>query len=437
MTKFKLKQSVLLVALGVFRGLGYAGRYVSLLFFWMFRGFGRILRAIFLPPIVLGYKFFFLLRRNLIEFLAPIRGAILHLFVHRHIIHVAMVIIVIATSLVSLSTRTARAEDLGTGSILYELVTGGTEELIEEEVSSEPESFPTSYLAGITAVSKESGIDFDYFDAPHVQTTTGGRAVIAPRPSRTGPSLAPRTELESYIVKTGDTPSQIAERFNLKLLTLLWANKLTSRSYIRPGDKLTIPPIDGVIHKVQKNDTVAKIAKKYSAKAQDVIAWNKLGGSAVLSVGETLVVPGGKVPVVRRARSYVYTGGRPPGVAASPGGPMLWPTLSRRITQYFGWRHTGLDLGAPSGTAIYAADDGVVESSGWMRGYGNQVLINHGNGIKTRYAHNSRNYVVVGERVTKGDTIAAMGSTGWSTGPHLHFEIIHHGRFRNPLEYIR
>lgn len=116
---------------------------------------------------------------------------------------------------------------------------------------------------------------------------------------------------------------------------------------------------------------------------------------------------------------------------------MNWPAGVRKITQYFSWRHTGLDIAGPLGTPIYAADSGTVEIEGWGSGYGNQIVINHGGGKKTRYAHLSKFYVEKGEAVTKGQAIAAMGSTGWSTGSHLHFEVIINGTKYNPLNYIK
>ena len=127
-----------------------------------------------------------------------------------------------------------------------------------------------------------------------------------------------------------------------------------------------------------------------------------------------------------------------PSAAKPAGNKMQWPTVGYRITQYYSWRHTGLDIGNKVGTPLYAADSGVVEKAGWNSGgYGNMVLINHGGGIKTRYAHASKLYVKVGDHVSKGEAVAAMGSTGRSTGPHIHFEVIINGRLLNPLNYIR
>ena len=116
---------------------------------------------------------------------------------------------------------------------------------------------------------------------------------------------------------------------------------------------------------------------------------------------------------------------------------MKWPTVGHRITQYYSWRHTGLDIANKTGTPLYASEGGTVDYSGWSNGYGYNVLINHGGGKKTRYAHASKLYVKKGDVVSKGEAIAAMGSTGWSTGPHIHFEVIINGVKKNPLNYIK
>ena len=114
-----------------------------------------------------------------------------------------------------------------------------------------------------------------------------------------------------------------------------------------------------------------------------------------------------------------------------------WPTAGHNITQYYSWRHTGIDIANKSGTAIYAADAGTVEIVGWNSGgYGNQIIIDHGGGKKTRYAHLSSFGVQAGETVSKGQYIGGMGSTGRSSGSHLHFEVIIDGKRYNPLNYV-
>jgi len=116
---------------------------------------------------------------------------------------------------------------------------------------------------------------------------------------------------------------------------------------------------------------------------------------------------------------------------------MIWPTQGYRITQYYSWRHFAVDIANKRGTPIYATDTGVIQYVGWSIGYGYNIIIDHGGSKKTRYAHLSKFYVKTGQKVGKGESIGAMGSTGWSTGPHLHFEVIINGRKHNPLNYIR
>ncbi len=116
---------------------------------------------------------------------------------------------------------------------------------------------------------------------------------------------------------------------------------------------------------------------------------------------------------------------------------MVWPTVGHTVTQYYSWRHTALDIANKVGTPIYASGEGVVEVASWNAGgYGYQIVINHGGGRETRYAHLSAFAVKVGDRVTKGQNIGSMGSTGNSTGPHVHFEVIVNGKRANPLSYV-
>lgn len=271
---------------------------------------------------------------------------------------------------------------------------------------------------------------------PQLNIATGANA---------GDVLTTRTEIIYYTVQNGDTVSTIARRFGLTVNTILWANNLTAFSLIRPGDRLTILPYSGVLYTVKKGDTLAKISQKYGVELEKILSCNTLGNS--LATGQKLVIPGAKkindAVATKRPASNSYTGIsiikdliKNPSVKVS-GNKMAWPTVGTRITQYFSWRHTGLDIANKTGTPLYAADAGVVEFAGWATGYGNSIVINHGGGKKTRYGHASKLFVKVGDEVEKGENIAAMGSTGWSTGPHLHFEVIINGAKYNPLNYIR
>jgi len=258
-----------------------------------------------------------------------------------------------------------------------------------------------------------------------------------------------RQEITEYTVRAGDTISSIARRFNLNVNTILWANNLNAFSIIRAGDKLTILPTDGFLYKVVRGDTIGKIAQTYDVSADKIIASNSLDAAGTITIGQQLIIPGVKKPtshtVASAGTQSSYSGiavikdiisSDKPIVSSNK---MVWPTVGNRITQYFSWKHSGLDIANKVGTPIYAADDGVVEISqgGYNGGYGNTILINHGGGKKTRYGHVSKLLVKKGETVTKGQLIALMGSTGRSTGPHLHFEVIINGVRYNPLNYIK
>lgn len=254
-----------------------------------------------------------------------------------------------------------------------------------------------------------------------------------------------RSETIYYAVQNGDTVSTIARRFGLTVNTILWANNLSAFSLIRPGDSLAILPTSGIMYTVKSGDTASKIAAKYGIEADKILSFNNIG--AGLKAGQKLILPGARKITEQSAASRPSTQSglsvisnliKTPAVKAGTG-KMAWPTVGYRITQYFSWRHNGIDIGNKIGTPIYAADAGVVEISqgGYNGGYGNTIVINHGNGVKTRYGHASKLFVKVGDVVDKGENIAAMGSTGRSTGSHLHFEVLINKVRYNPLNYIK
>ncbi|MFH1286192.1 MAG: peptidoglycan DD-metalloendopeptidase family protein [Candidatus Magasanikbacteria bacterium] len=290
--------------------------------------------------------------------------------------------------------------------------------------------------------------------------STGGSAVTKPTilpgneipssPTTPGAPSGSRTKVVTHTVQSGETIGLIAEKYDISQLTVLWANDLTSRSYIRPGDQLTILPVDGLVHTVKSGDTVHKIAKLYNAEADAIIKQNKLknDGSDIV-IGEELTVPGGEkpkpiisAPAPQPTRTYNQlssVAAPPPSPAAPAGSGWLWPTSARIITQYYGWRHTGLDIAGPVGTPLYASKAGTVIKSqcGWNGGYGCYVILDHGGGFQSVYAHASVLRVSAGQSVAQGQVVADMGSTGRSTGSHIHFEIRAGGKRNNPLQYIR
>jgi len=253
-----------------------------------------------------------------------------------------------------------------------------------------------------------------------------------------------RQEIVYYTVQSGDSVGTIAVEFDISVNTILWANNLSAYSLIRPGQQIKILSETGILHKVTRGENLSHISNKYNVEADKILESNKLIDASKLSIGQELMIPGGRKTAYAKASASTYTGVSavkdlfaPSSSTPVSGNKMNWPTVGHRITQYYSWRHTGLDIANKIGTPIYAADSGVVEIAGWGRGYGNQILINHGGGKKTRYAHLSKFYVSKGDTVDKGQTLGAMGSTGWSTGSHLHFEVIINNRKYNPLNYIR
>lgn len=255
-------------------------------------------------------------------------------------------------------------------------------------------------------------------------------------------SSKPRAEVIKYTVTQGDTLSSIAGKFGVSTDTILWQNNLTSKDSIKIGQELEILPVTGISHKVQKGDTVYSIAKKYDVSPQVIVdfPYNTFSNDETfeLAIGQSVVVPDGVKPqsssgsAIARIRQTTPDAGT---VVAS--GSFVWPTHGT-ITQYYSWYHPGVDIANRAAPNVLAADSGKVIASGWSNvGYGNHVIIDHGNGMRTLYAHMQKLYVVVGQTVARGNAIGQMGSTGRSTGTHLHFEVFRNGVHMNPLGVLK
>jgi len=251
-----------------------------------------------------------------------------------------------------------------------------------------------------------------------------------------------RTSVTEYEVKEGDTVSTIAEKFGISTDTIRWRNSLPSRDSIKIGQTLEILPITGVSHKVTKGETVYSIAKKYDVDAQEIVNYpfNTFVNDETfeLAIGQSIIVPNGvkaeEIPWSPVARVKQVT---PDAGTVVASGNFAWPTQGS-ITQNFAWYHQAVDIANNAAPAILAADAGTVTAAGWDNsGYGVRVIIDHGNGTRTLYSHMSRTYVSPGQTVNRGDAVGQMGSTGRSTGTHLHFEIIQGGVRVNPLAVLR
>lgn len=247
--------------------------------------------------------------------------------------------------------------------------------------------------------------------------------------SEKDPSSSSRTkngEISVYVVREGDTLSQIAEMFDVSAKTVLWANDISNPSKIRPGDALIILPITGVRHVVKQGDTLASIAKKYSGDIADILAYNQLTIADALKVGDTVVIPDGTVaaaPAKQSAPTRLSGGG---GAVTGSGSSNFTNPLPGGVRTQGIHGYNGVDLAAPYGTPVHAAAGGSVivsKGTGWNGGYGGYVVIKHANGTQTLYAHLSSTAISVGATVTAGQVIGYVGSTGRSTGNHLHFEV--------------
>jgi murein DD-endopeptidase MepM/ murein hydrolase activator NlpD len=246
----------------------------------------------------------------------------------------------------------------------------------------------------------------------------------------------PRVDVVTYTVIAGDTLYGIAKRYKLAAETIMFANGLEKNpDLLRLGQALVILPADGIYHTVGKNDTLEKIAKAYKVTADVIVQYplNKLDPkSPAIAVGQRLIVPGGKKELPKPPVT-VY---KAPAGSKRGTGRLVWPT-SGYVTQAYKPLHRALDIARAKGTPIKAADSGTVVFAGWSNtGYGYNIVIDHGNGLQTRYAHLSRILVQRGQTVAKGGQIGNMGSTGRSTGPHLHFEVIKGGALVNPVGYL-
>ncbi|MFN8495276.1 MAG: peptidoglycan DD-metalloendopeptidase family protein [Caldilineaceae bacterium] len=252
-----------------------------------------------------------------------------------------------------------------------------------------------------------------------------------------------RQAIQVYTVKSGDTVLGIAARFGLQPETIMWANSQIEQDPDRlgVGDQLNILPVNGVLHIVKQGETLSMLADKYKAKVEDIIGYkgNHLANAtAELGVGSQLVIPGGVKEFVQPTYYAETTTALAPDNATKGFGTFSWPSGGTVTQQYWGG-HPAIDIASWTGAPVKAADSGYValaSSGAWNTGYGNYIIVDHGNGFTTLYAHLSSIFVKPGENVTRGEQIGLVGSTGHSTGPHLHFEVRYQGVQRNPSSYL-
>ena len=310
---------------------------------------------------------------------------------------------------------------------------------------------PQDAVAELIGIGSEEGV-----------LSASGRFVLGPRaaevpvrdslvrPAVASTTLAPsgpRAAVVTYKVQPGDTIWDIGARFNVGSYSVLWSNGLDEDAIIKPGQSLFVPPVPGTLHPIKADDDLDSIAKKYNVEPAAIVEYNGLRPGEALALDKLLVIPGGQLPIVRRAppppppvttvrpqtQAPTTRSPLPAPAPSAPTGRFSWPARGLITTYFSGW-HPGIDVAAAVGTAIGAADGGTVTSTGWDNtGYGYRVVISHGNGYTTTYNHLSSIAVRAGQQVGKGQLVGGMGSTGRSSGSHLHFEILRNGSFVNPL----
>ncbi|MEW6045780.1 MAG: M23 family metallopeptidase [Bacillota bacterium] len=247
----------------------------------------------------------------------------------------------------------------------------------------------------------------------------GGPANEAVRPVR----------IYSHRVQEGETLWDIARQYGTDVATIASANALFDVDFVRPGRLLQVPDTKGIVHTVQSGESLWELSRLYGVSADVIVKANALATPELIRPGTRLVIPGAKGPRTEK----LVVDGRLLRAFSQP--------VKGRIASRYGWRwgrlHEGIDIAVPQGTPVRASAPGRVVFAGWGGGYGYLVSIDHGYGVVTRYAHNSRIVVRVGQHVMRGQVVAYSGNTGNSTGPHVHFEIRYRGRAVNPLSYLR
>jgi murein DD-endopeptidase MepM/ murein hydrolase activator NlpD len=288
---------------------------------------------------------------------------------------------------------------------------------------------------------------------PDYKTSTSEEGITRRTALHTNIPTRPRTKIIEYTVTTGDSVFGIAQSFNLKPETVLWANydQLNdSPDMLNPGMKLNVPPVNGVYYQWQEGDTLESVAAKFEANLQEILSWEGNNFDLTNPQVETeqwLMIPNGHrefrqwlVPTIARSNSGVSKSVLGPGACegdysgAYGSGAFAWPTASHTLSGNDFWSgHLGIDIAGAVGDGVFASDSGVVVFSGWSNGgYGYMVMIDHGNGYQSLYAHLSAVNASCGQSVYIGSYIGGVGSTGNSTGAHLHFEVRYLGGFISP-----
>jgi LysM repeat protein len=413
----------------------------------LFGLFGSLGKITFKTILVPNYKLFLFIKNKVNKYLVhnPYLPRLIknHPY-HKPAAHILMAVVFIFVVANNFLTKNTYAEDFGKNSIFASLVTQEIDvEIVEKAldpgiIKEKPKT--ESIISQLNAIeSKSCTYNINNSGQSPLALSQGGEALIKPtaapfeKPLTNNQTTVATKSIISYTIESGDTLSSIAQKFGISINTILWENNLSLNSYLRLGAKLTILPVTGISYTVKSGDTLNSIAKKFGSTTDKILVYNNLESATGLKIKQKIIIPDGRISTPNtpiRSVNLTKSG-------ASPSGKnFIWPSISKRITQYYHWGHSAIDIGAKLGTPIYASQGGRIEYAGWSSGYGYNILINHGNGTKTRYGHASKLYVKTGDVIEAGEVVGAVGSTGNSTGPHIHFEITINGAKVNPLSYL-
>jgi murein DD-endopeptidase MepM/ murein hydrolase activator NlpD len=256
---------------------------------------------------------------------------------------------------------------------------------------------------------------------------------LASPPENAVPYTQP-VAFQQYTVRSGDTISSISRRFGLtNISTLISVNNIENVRLIHEGQTLAVPSIDGIFYTVVQGDTITGISAKHNVIVEDILDVNDLDTTAI-AAGSRLFLPGARLDTEALRKRMGETFAFPLSVSwrlSSPFGARRDPFTGARS------QHTGVDMAAAAGASIYAALGGRVEAASYSNVFGNYVIINHGNGYQTLYGHMQKILVQKGRTVAQGEKIGLVGSTGYATGPHLHFTVYKNGRLIDPMSVLR
>ncbi len=368
------------------------------------------------------------------------RGLVVRLASER-MIPIVAALVVLGASMVSL--QPAAAQPIG------QVSAGGTDVRLAVggggDAADQPDPFEVAGLFGgprVAAAGADEAPTESYADDGTIYKPVAVNTIV-----HDGKGL-----LQTYTVQAGDTLTGIASRYGVSMMTVWWANKLSSKDDLHVGQKLTIPPVNGLVVTVKDGDTLDSLAAANKVDAGDIVAINQLD-DPTLVIGQTLILPdavGAPIPTPKptpRAKSSGGGGGGScncSGPSSYSGGAFLWPVVggNNYISQYFHYGHYAIDIAATYGSKVRAAAAGRVIFAGWKNnGGGYQVWISHGSNLYTTYNHMSAITVGTGQSVSTGTQVGRVGQSGHATGPHLHFEVwigaVWNGGYRvNPLRYF-